>query len=210
MRRATAALALFPLAVMFGACGGDDSGDGDIAAFCDAAVDLEGSDVPDPDDVRAAVDAAPDEIRDDLEVVLDFVEQFDDDPEALTDLDPGDLEDLEDAVNRVGEFAEDECDIDLDGADDTTTTTAADDEETTTTTGGDADDDSGASGDPTEWPETENAEQEELAQRCFDGDGEACDELFFATESGSDIEDWADRCGGRYDESPGLCSTALD
>lgn len=49
-----------------------------------------------------------------------------------------------------------------------------------------------------------------LAQDCFDGNMEACDQLFFVSEVGSAYEDYGYSCGGRVPEGEtvGLCVTA--
>jgi hypothetical protein len=64
-------------------------------------------------------------------------------------------------------------------------------------------------GDPDVPPSIDDSELEDLADECFDGSGSACDELFFAAESGSEAEDYGNTCGGRFDGSPGLCATAI-
>ena len=45
---------------------------------------------------------------------------------------------------------------------------------------------------------------------CTNGDGQACDDLYFQSPFGSAYETYGDTCGGRFGESPGLCSTALE
>jgi hypothetical protein len=44
------------------------------------------------------------------------------------------------------------------------------------------------------------------AQSCYDGDMTACDDLYFATESGTPYRGYADSCAGRQPEGTGqLC-----
>lgn len=226
MRRTTPLLVLFPLAFALGACG-DDGGGGD-AAFCDVIEELEGVDQPTVDDIEEAADAAPSELEDQMEILVDAARAFeefeeDGDESAFDDLDE---EEFEQAAEDVEDFARDECDIDLDSdatsdddsdddADDSTTTTEAEDAETTTTEadGDGGDDDSGTgdleAGEPDEPPSLDDPELDALAQECFEGSGEACDDLFFQTDAGSPEEEYGNTCGGRFDESPGFCSDAI-
>lgn len=49
-----------------------------------------------------------------------------------------------------------------------------------------------------------------LAERCFDGVGTACDELFAQSDSGSEYEAYGDSCAGRIPEDTGLSCARLD
>lgn len=64
-------------------------------------------------------------------------------------------------------------------------------------------------GEPDEPPALADPELASLADECFNGSGTACDDLFFATDIGSPEEQYGNTCGGRFDGSPGLCSTAI-
>lgn len=52
------------------------------------------------------------------------------------------------------------------------------------------------------------AEFEDLADECFDGDFEACDDLFLQTPIDSEFEDYGRSCGGRFEE--GIGGTCVD
>lgn len=67
----------------------------------------------------------------------------------------------------------------------------------------------GEAGDPTPPPNIADPTHTALAQECFDGSGSACDELFAVTPVDSPEEEYGATCGGRFDASPGLCSTAI-
>ncbi len=67
----------------------------------------------------------------------------------------------------------------------------------------------GEAGEPDQPPSIGDPALDALAQECFDGSGTACDDLFFQTEAGSPEKDYGNTCGGRFDASPGLCSTAI-
>ena len=73
-------------------------------------------------------------------------------------------------------------------------------------TGGLGDDSGGA---PTEPPSGGDATLSGLAQDCYQGDMQACDDLFMQSDSGSELEDYGDTCGHRFDVSHGFCATAL-
>lgn len=211
MRRTSALLALFPLALALGACG--DDGDGGDAAFCEIAEELaeESSADVDLDLIEEAADAAPSEIEDEMDQLLAALRAEEDGEE----IDDDEIEELVEAGEAVEEFAAEECDVDLSGddgddSDDTTTTTEADDDEETTTTEGDSGgDDDLEAGEPDEPPSLDDPELEALAEDCFEGSGQACDDLFFQTDVGSPEEEYGNTCGGRFDESPGLCSEAI-
>jgi hypothetical protein len=47
---------------------------------------------------------------------------------------------------------------------------------------------------------------DELAEGCFDGDMQACDDLFLRSPSGSAYEDYGDTCAGRQALGGGFCS----
>lgn len=210
MHRSTALLALVPLALALGACG--DDGDGGEAAFCELAEQLAEADDGDLDLelIEEAVDAAPAEIEDEMNQLLAALRAEEDGEE----IDDDEIDELVEAGEAVEEFTAEECDVDLSGddGDDTSTTTEADDEETTTTEAGDRggdDGEAGEAGDPDEPPSLDDPELDALAEECFEGSGQACDDLFFQTDVGSPEEEYGNTCGGRFDESPGLCAEAI-
>jgi len=117
MRNLAISALAFTLAIGGAACGGDDDGGGSAASFCEQARVLSESEA-DPTDVEAieqlrdATDAAPAEIRDDLEQLVDALEQFNDDPEAAEEI-FADTELIE-ASENITQYLEDECGIDTD------------------------------------------------------------------------------------------------
>ena len=58
----------------------------------------------------------------------------------------------------------------------------------------------------------DDAELDDLAEACFDGDLFACDTLFQRTEVGSDLEAYALTCGGRIEPQEGApgCAERFD
>lgn len=110
---------------------------------------------------------------------------------------------------RVGEAVSPD---DLEPPDDTTDTTSDD---TTDTTDDTSDDSVGDAGPATEPPlDNEEAESDpqlvEEANACAGGDMAACDDLYFGTDVGGDLEEYGSTCGGRLDEETyGGCETAL-
>jgi hypothetical protein len=214
MRRAVIG-ALLVLIVALAGCGDDDEvvarDDEDTGEFCDQAEVLEEAnddgdldDLTDDDDREAALDifegledAAPDDdVREDIEVIREFIDDFAD--EDLEDLDEDEQEEVEDRLDEVNdsiddldEFVDDECDISLDlneeedGGEETTTT----------------EEDGGGDGD-----------FDELVDACGGGDMDACDELFLATPIDSPEEDFAQTCGGLVAEPivSGFCADVFD
>jgi hypothetical protein len=70
--------------------------------------------------------------------------------------------------------------------------------------------DLGDEGGPPDAPPTEgDAELVALADGCYQGDMQACDDLYLQSPFGSDLEDYGDTCGHRFDTSQGFCATAL-
>jgi hypothetical protein len=234
MRRTLTAALGATLLLTFTACGDDGGGGSSTQAFCDDARDFQALDAafsndetPDFDQARRAAealaDSAPDEIKDDAETVRDkFVEIADaldgvdlsDDTAVLQALDDANIE-LDDAeATRAGDnvqaFAEEECNIRFDDTETTDGGSGGGSGDATTTT---ADSNSGGggqdAGDPDDPPSIDDPELSDLADQCFAGSGSACDQLFFQSDAGSDAEQYGDTCGGRFDESPGLCSSAI-
>ncbi|MBK9180936.1 MAG: hypothetical protein IPM45_15470 [Acidimicrobiales bacterium] len=155
MRRALALLALAALAVVPAACG--DDGGGATASFCDQlrglqADDALGGDLTDAQVAEAAVqqlddlaEAAPAEVRDDVETLRDVIRLLADtdpsDPDAFAAaftaiLDPQ----VQQASDDLAVYASEECGIELDtgvssdAGDTGTGTTGTTDADTTTTT----------------------------------------------------------------------------
>jgi hypothetical protein len=67
-------------------------------------------------------------------------------------------------------------------------------------TSGDDDDDG-----ETPFAGEEIAELEELRDQCEAGDLPACDDLYFAADLGSDLEEFGSTCGGTADPQEGFC-----
>ncbi len=104
---------------------------------------------------------------------------------------------------------------DLDPPDDTTDDTTDDTSDDTTD---DTSDDGVSSGDagPASEPPLDNEEAEndsalvDLATACHDGDMAACDDLFWGTDIGGELENYGSTCGGRLEErNSGGCESLL-
>ncbi|HEV7761187.1 MAG TPA: hypothetical protein VGO78_19405 [Acidimicrobiales bacterium] len=76
-----------------------------------------------------------------------------------------------------------------------------------TVPGGDLGDDSG--GAPDNPPSGGDATLSGLADDCYNGNMQSCDDLFMQSDSGSELEDYGDTCGHRFDTSHGFCVNAL-
>lgn len=208
MRRIVALAAGLALSAGLAACGDDDPPAVASAAFCADARSLAARseqapvDFTDPDDLRRAVadleqlgSAAPDDIGDDLRAsaaVFDSViQELEADPGSDAALEAAAAAYAEGAVEvqaatgRVQAFVLEACDVDL------------------AAVGGDGIDD------PTDRPVTDDPDLRPLIDSCFGGLGSSCDALYFAADVGSPEYHWADTCGGRFEESPGLCSEAI-
>ena len=70
----------------------------------------------------------------------------------------------------------------------------------------DAPDDSGTSGLQEGDSYGDNPELDALWDACEDGDGQACDDLYFSSAIGSEYEEFGDTCGGRFEAGTVLCS----
>ena len=132
MRRTVAAL--LGVALLAGAgCGDDDEGASE--EFCEIAEELAGDEQPTEEELDRYVEAAPEEIRDEAELVADAITEegdaaFDDD-------------DVLDAIEEIEDVEAEECDLgrDDDDGDDPTVDDTTDD--TTDDTGDDTTDDTG-------------------------------------------------------------------
>jgi hypothetical protein len=49
-----------------------------------------------------------------------------------------------------------------------------------------------------------------LAQNCFDGDMQACDDLYLQSDFDSDYEDYGNTCGGRFPDNTDYCVNVVD
>lgn len=108
--RVTRWIAVGTALVLIGvACDSGGGGGGDLAAFCGLAAEFDEQDgEPSADQLGDIVDAAPGEIRDDVEALANALQQFEDDPEAAAEL-FGD-EELVEAGERVEQFQDENCD----------------------------------------------------------------------------------------------------
>jgi hypothetical protein len=121
LRRMVGLAAVPALLLTAAACGDDDDSAGGGASFCDAANDMNDRfdtiDDPTSDEFGEALDAIrsldpPAEIAEDWETMVGAFENLSDvdleDPEALANLDIGELEA---ASERVSTYMEEECGI---------------------------------------------------------------------------------------------------
>lgn len=104
MRRAgmAAAAAIMAVATLTACGGGDD--------FCEVGSDLDSFD-PGSSEVKDAmddaVDAAPDEIKSDVETLRDFMDEYDpENPEASADM----AADVQPAAENVSNYVSENCD----------------------------------------------------------------------------------------------------
>lgn len=198
---------LAALGLALTACG-DDGGGGDQDAFCEElevlADQIADGDLASEDGLGDVTDTLNNlfEAADDGEQA-DAVEEVGDE---VSSADPDDAEDTFETIeDELGDFADD-CDVDLEAPTTTTTTTTTEAPTTTQTTAA-----------TTTVPDTQpgaavqvNAREPvpagtapqflPLAQGCFDGDMDACDELFRTTPIASVEEAYGETCGGRLEE----------
>lgn len=203
MRRGSAVLVAGIMVLAMAACG-DDGSSGDEDAFCDEleelSEDIADGDLASNDGLEDLVDRANDLIEfaadgeqtDAVQVV----------GEALSEADPDDAQETAELIrDELGDIADDVCNIDEDEfAIPPTTTTTTEPEPTTTTTEDEPDPDDG----PTEVngrleipADFEADEDIAAAQACYDGDPEACDDLYLSTGIGTVAERYGSTCGGR-------------
>jgi hypothetical protein len=64
-------------------------------------------------------------------------------------------------------------------------------------------------GPPTAPPSSDDSVMTGLANDCYNGDMQACDDLFMQSPADSELEDYGDTCGHRFPTSQGFCATAL-
>ena len=83
-------------------CGDDGGGDGDVQAYCDLSAELNETEaVPTDEQLDALLASAPGEIRDDGQVVVDFLRGGGN---------PADLsEDVTDALQEIEDFEAENC-----------------------------------------------------------------------------------------------------
>jgi hypothetical protein len=129
MRKLVAIGIVGVLSTAAGACGGDDDDSASGGDFCERARSFQeefGSDESASDEEGLAAfnelaDIAPDEIKDEMEQLADFSEraiEAGDDPDEQAKL----IEEaakLEEPGQKVTEYFQEECGIDLDGSDTT-------------------------------------------------------------------------------------------
>jgi hypothetical protein len=117
--RLLAALTVVPLLVA-GACGDDDdsaSGDGGIEQWCAASEEIEQStSEPTDDEWDALAEAAPDEIKDDVDYLIEKIKEVGDDEEAQLEL-VSDEEFME-RGQAVEDFTDENCGTGDDGTGD--------------------------------------------------------------------------------------------
>ena len=105
-------LALFSVVALFalGACGGD--GGGDVQAFCDKQEEIDSLDISDTESMKNAieevVDEAPEEIRDDVEVLADALAELDeiDTPEEAQEIM---TTEIQEASERIEKWVDENC-----------------------------------------------------------------------------------------------------
>ncbi len=154
-------------------------GDGDFSGLAQSA-----------DAFEALAADAPAEIRDDIEVTAVFLRLIADAYEGVDPDDPAAaiavFEEIGPALEELGaelataginieQYLADECGLDLGDTD----------------FGGDAGDEPMSYGD--------DPELDALWDACDDGDGAACDELFFISPIDSEYEEFGNTCGGRFE-----------
>ncbi|MGH9209966.1 MAG: hypothetical protein ACRD2C_04720 [Acidimicrobiales bacterium] len=69
--------------------------------------------------------------------------------------------------------------------------------------------DAAADAGPPEAPPTGDSQFDDLAQDCYQGDMQACDDLYLGTPVGSEYEAYGDTCGARISDSHGYYCTDL-
>lgn len=97
------------LVLIGAACDSGGGGGGDLAAFCRLAAEFDEQDgEPSTDQLGDIVDAAPEEIRDEVESLANALQQVEDDPESAAELFAD--EELLEAGERVEQFQDENCD----------------------------------------------------------------------------------------------------
>lgn len=102
--------------------------------------------------------------------------------------------------NGVEEIGGGDVDVTVDTKPDITTTTA---DAGATTTAPDGGDEIPPGQDPRNVLGGEGQEEDDAAIACFEGDMDACDELFSITDVDSDLEAYSQTCGGRIEQVDG-------
>jgi hypothetical protein len=89
-------------------CGGDDeSSEGDIEEYCRLTEETNAE--PTPEDFERALDAAPAEIRDDLEIVFDAFRSVEDPEDVEAFLAAFEEPEVVEATENLDEFAAENC-----------------------------------------------------------------------------------------------------
>jgi Skp family chaperone for outer membrane proteins len=119
LRRSLVALAALTIAFTASACG--DSGGGSAKEFCSLGNDKTLQNVDDPkvmaEALEKAKDKAPDEIKDDVEILAKASEEYAEKTEGLEPTDPGFLEasqamatpEVQKAAENLSKFDEENC-----------------------------------------------------------------------------------------------------
>lgn len=106
-------LRLVVVIVMLGAACGDDDGGGSTEAFCDLVEETaESEELPEPETMRALIDAAPSEIEDDVQLVGEaFIQMSEarDDPDAAADFGAAQTSEFQEAAEAIEDFSSEEC-----------------------------------------------------------------------------------------------------
>lgn len=192
--RRIAALVLAGLVLALGACsddGGDEAGDtsstgtrgtaGDeeLAEFCGLAGELVHGE-PTAAELAELRDAAPDELEEDLELLVELREA----EEAGEDLSGFDDDEIEAATLRVYDVATERCGLD--------------------------DPDEEELGDPAPAPQLTDENEATYAGDCEAGNLQACDQLYFVSSPGTPGEEYGATCGGRTEQRmDGTCATVF-
>jgi hypothetical protein len=164
-------------------------GEGDFSGLAESA-----------DVLDALVAEAPAEIRGDMEVTAEFLRIIADAYEGVDADDPAAalevFEEIGPAIEELGaelavaganieRFLTEECGLELD----------------TTDLGG------GTGDEPMSYGE--DPELDALWDACADGDGAACDELYYISPVNSDYEEFGNTCGGRFEPFEVICEDEL-
>lgn len=167
-------------------------GTGDFSGFAESAAAFE-----------MLIGDAPAEIRDDMEVLGGFLRLV---AEAYEGLDPNDPNAMLQVFEAIGP------EIEAQGA--ALATAGANierylAEECGLDVGGDIVGDLGGGTGDEPFTYGDDPELDALWDACEDGDGKACDDLFFDSPFGSEYEEFGNTCGGRFEPYEVICEDEL-